>query len=98
MYNPLPNCLTIKQSQIEGLGLFATENIAANTDLGISHIKDNRFIHEHIRTPLGGFVNYSDNPNCEFINDLDLIKLKTIKNIKAGEELVAIYTLYNLFE
>lgn len=38
-YRPLPECLTIKDSPIEGKGLFATEDIPAGTNLGRSHIK-----------------------------------------------------------
>lgn len=33
MYRPLPNNLTIKNSQIDGLGLFSTEFILSGTDL-----------------------------------------------------------------
>ena len=54
MYKPLPNKVTIKKSYIEGLGLFAEENLVSNTELGISHIKDKRFENNYIRTPLGG--------------------------------------------
>ena len=62
MYKPLPKNLTIQKSAIEGLGLFATADIPKKTSLGLSHIKVNG---EYIRTPLGGFYNHSDNPNCE---------------------------------
>ena len=63
MYRPLPKCLTIKKSPIEGLGLYATEDIKANTFLGITHILDENFENNYIRTPLGGFYNHSNNPN-----------------------------------
>jgi SET domain-containing protein len=63
MYRPLPNCLTIKKSPIEGLGLYAMHNIKANTFLGITHILDENFENNYIRTPLGGFYNHSNNPN-----------------------------------
>ena len=63
MYKPLPKCLTIKKSPIEGLGLYATEDIKANTFLGITHILDENFENNYIRTPLGGFYNHSNNPN-----------------------------------
>ena len=57
-YKPLPDNLTIKNSVIEGLGLFATENIAADTDLGMTHIKI-PIINGYVRTPtLGGFKSY----------------------------------------
>jgi len=37
-YRPLPKSLTIKPSGIEGLGLFATQDIKAGTQLGVTHI------------------------------------------------------------
>ena len=37
MYRPLPESLTIAESDIDGLGLFATENIFAKTTLGHTH-------------------------------------------------------------
>ena len=39
MYRPLPENLTIKESTIEGIGLFAVKDIAENTDLGITPIR-----------------------------------------------------------
>jgi len=62
MYRPLPKELTIKNSAIEGLGLFATANIEANTFIGVTHIRDEQFENKYIRTPLGGFYNHSNNP------------------------------------
>ena len=96
VYKPLPAEVTISKSFIEGLGLLATEDISMNTKLGISHVKDDRFENEYIRTPLGGFVNHSDNPNCEFYKDGDYIMLRTIRNINIGHELTAEYWLYDL--
>ena len=63
MYRPLPKELTIKNSVIEGLGLFATANIKANTFIGVTHIRDEQFENKYIRTPLGGFYNHSNDPN-----------------------------------
>ena len=62
MYRPLPDCVTIKKSPIEGLGLYATRDIKANTFLGITHILDENFENNYIRTPLGGFYNHSNDP------------------------------------
>ena len=61
MYKPLPDSLTIKQSGIDGLGLFAKEGIGQETDLGMCHVELGQLI---IRTPLGGFINHSNTPNC----------------------------------
>ena len=62
MYRPLPKELTIKNSAIEGLGLFATATIETNTFIGVTHIRDEQFENKYIRTPLGGFYNHSNNP------------------------------------
>ena len=95
-YRPLPNAVTVKSSTVEGLGLFAVVDIPQGTELGISHVKDDRFENDYVRTPLGGFYNHSENPNCEAYPDGDFIRLKTIKDISAGEELTGCYWLYNL--
>mgnify|MGYP001339791011 CR=1 FL=1 len=63
MYRPLPKQLTIKNSPIEGLGLFAVEDIKKNSFLGVTHIRDEQFENKYIRTPLGGFYNHSNEPN-----------------------------------
>tara|TARA_B100001250_G_scaffold238372_1_gene204831 strand:- start:802 stop:1242 length:441 start_codon:yes stop_codon:yes gene_type:complete len=62
MYRPLPKQLTIKNSSIEGLGLFAAEDIKKNTFIGVTHIRDEQFENKYIRTPLGGFYNHSNDP------------------------------------
>ena len=62
MYKPLPNFLTIKKSPIEGLGLYATEDIKVNSFIGLTHIQDKDFDNGYIRTPLGGFYNHSNDP------------------------------------
>ena len=110
MYKALPDCLTIDKSKIHGLGLFATEDIDEGTSLGVSHIKNTsgKFEDNYIRTPLGGSINHSDDPNCiKYVPDMvvtpnitdshpDYMSLKTIKNIKKGEELTVAYTLYSI--
>ena len=98
MYKPLPKELTIKTSKIHGLGLFAVKPIKAKYEFGISHIKNNKFPDGYIRTPLGGFFNHSDNPNCEAYKKGDYIRLRTIKDIKEGEEITATYWLYDIKE
>ena len=68
-YQPLPDSLTIQPSRIHGLGLFATEDIPEGTNLGIAHVliphAEKTFAQSYCRTPLGGFYNHSDSPNCE---------------------------------
>lgn len=96
MYRPLPLPVTIKPSNIEGLGLFSIMNIPMGYNLGITHIKDDRFENGYSRTPLGGFFNHSsNNPNCEVIYKGDFVYLQTLREIKEGEEITAKYTFYN---
>ena len=90
-YRPLPESLTIKQSSIEGLGLFATQTIPKNIDLGMILFSDGELV---IRTPLGGFINHSEKPNYKKLDLEDEWHLKTAKEIKSGEELTLKYTMY----
>ena len=102
MYSPLPASLTIKTSKIHGLGLFATKDIKKNTNLGISHVYNESFPQNWIRTPLGGFYNHSNEPNCELVASFSseaLIATKiliTTKPIKKDDEITCIYTLYSI--
>ena len=99
MYRPLPKQLTIKKSKIDGLGIFAAEKIEAGCDLGITHYKTEPTAftgEELIRTPLGGFLNHSHNPNCFIQRKGKIGTLYTIRPIKANEELTVYYTLYDV--
>ena len=103
-YKPLPESLQISCSPIQGMGIFAKEKIEKGTNLGMSHLKLGSRI---IRTPLGGFLNHSDTPNCQrtklrFTNEDDpKIKfdyvawnLVAIDDIKVDEELTVKYEWY----
>ena len=90
MYKPLPSNVTIQESEIHGFGLFSTEFILKGTDLGISH----HFLGENlIRTPLGGFYNHSEEPNCCSVIGLEYASLVTLRDVEEGEELTVLYTL-----
>jgi len=102
MYKPLPSSLTIKTSKVNGLGLFAEEDIARGTNLGMTHLKIGDTI---FRTPLGGFINHSNTPNCtkaEVRTTAETLlidkkwKLVTTQDIKKGEELTLKYTFYKV--
>ncbi len=97
-YTPLPYFLTIKESNIDGLGLFAKENIDRGVDLGVSHVHHHKYLNGYIRTALGGFVNHSEEPNCKLIDNETEMNLHTLKDIKSGEELTLKYKLYNPVE
>ena len=94
-FEPLPSSLTIRESSIHGLGLFACTKITSKTELGITHVKDKRFSHEYIRTPLGGFFNHSVIPNCEAGYDEDFINLSKIKHINLDDEITVDYTKHD---
>jgi len=102
MYKPLPDGLTIKESKVQGLGLFATKDFDEDVVLGIVHIKNKNFPHGYIRTALGAFYNHSNDPNCKnlagFWHQLPVKYIVTTRKIKAGEELTAKYTLYKDFD
>lgn len=93
-YRPLPEEVTIKKSKIEGLGLFSTCAISKGTNLGITHIKDEIFEDEHSRTPLGGFINHSENPNVETIAIGKYLYLITLQDIMPNEEITLKYSWY----
>ena len=98
MYKPLPESLTIKQSKVNGLGLFAEQDIKQATNLGMSHVQIGE---EILRTPLGGFINHANEGNVIKVKFYDEIyktkwNLVTVKNIEKGEELTVRYTFYNI--
>jgi|TARA_B110000467_G_C18295175_1_gene467491 hypothetical protein len=92
-YRPLPEYLQIRRSSIDGHGLFTTRDLPPNFEIGITHVKDDKFEDGYIRTPLGGFFNHSDTPNCQAYESGAFIRLKTIKHLVAGDELVVYYWL-----
>tara|TARA_B100000902_G_C27274929_1_gene898312 strand:+ start:1136 stop:1423 length:288 start_codon:yes stop_codon:yes gene_type:complete len=93
MYQALPSRLHIKDSPIAGQGLFAKEDIPAGMVLGMSHLIVDEVIY---RTPLGGFINHSDDPNCVKWNEDDKYFVKTIRHIDEGDELFLKYTFYSI--
>ena len=95
MYRPLPTYLTIKSSEVEGLGLFSTELIEGATILGISHVYDRFWENGYIRTPLGGFINHNDTPNCKTFKEGRYLYIITNTDILEDTELTLKYTLYD---
>jgi len=106
MYKPLPESVTIKTSKVNGLGLFADQKIMQGTNLGMTHLKIGDTI---FRTPLGGFINHANEPNCVKAElrmtdedtkghkyDYKKWNLITTQDIEKGEELMLRYTFYNI--
>ena len=103
-WRPLPDSITIRESKIEGLGVFATRDLSPETDLGISHVYDNRFPDNYIRLPLGAFINHHEMPNCkaivseshESLGNIKHIRIITDKDVLSGEELTLNYIINKL--
>ena len=89
-YKPLPDNLELRPSEIHGYGVFALEDIPAGKVLGLSHIQSP----ELIRTPLGGYINHSMNPNCIRILEGNRWYLQSIQDIEEGEEITLMYKGY----
>tara|TARA_R110000824_G_scaffold380863_1_gene573397 strand:- start:61 stop:393 length:333 start_codon:yes stop_codon:yes gene_type:complete len=105
MYNPLPNSLTIKKSKIHGLGLFAEKDIPRETNLGLTHTQYTTFPQGWLRTPLGGFYNHAEKPNCKLITIhkgkfwgswVKSKELFTLKDIQKGDEITCFYSLWDI--
>lgn len=100
-YKPLPANVTIKESIIEGLGLFTKDSIKENVVLGTSHYDvSTNMDQELVRTPLGGFINHSITPNCSIERksidwgmdyQVTVYVLKTTTNIDKNVELTLDY-------
>ena len=103
-WRPLPDFLTIKQSTIEGLGLFTTDQIKQGDDLGMTHVFDPRFHDNYLRLPLGAFLNHHEIPNCKAVfceEDEKLGKVKHIRivalnDIEKGSEITVKYVINKL--
>ena len=92
MYKPLPDGLYVSNSDIAGQGLFTNRKLEVGTELGLSHkmIDDNL-----IRTPLGGFINHSEEPNVQKYQIGNDYFIKVIKDVNVGEEITLKYNWYN---
>ena len=88
MYKPLPDGLYVSNSDIAGQGLFTNRKLEVGTELGLSHkmIDDNL-----IRTPLGGFINHSEEPNVQKYQIGNDYFIKVLKDINVGEEITLKY-------
>ena len=96
MYKPLPRYVTVSESKIHGLGIFSKTSIPAYYILGLTHIVDDRFEDNLIRTPLGGFLNHSKNPNCILLYEEEFYWLQTLTSLLQGQELTVNYKKYDV--
>jgi hypothetical protein len=96
-YTPLPFGLMIADSAINGQGVFTTRRLVKGISLGISHY---RIDENYIRTPLGGFINHSEEPNCHrsqarIKEGFDKWFITVMEDIEEGDELTLKYILYD---
>lgn len=103
-YKPLPDNLTIKESPIHGLGVFATKSIDVKVIIPCySHmyIEEPNIKGELQRLNFGGFINHGKSPNCtlelvkSYVNNRrtrTYYKLKTLRDIESGEEITLDYS------
>ena len=91
MYQPLPDFVTIKESSVHGHGLFATERIPKGKWIGVIHIRSPHWIPSDlphnikggfIRTPLGGFGNHSEDPNCIKFQSYNMWWIRSKRDIR----------------
>jgi len=93
-YRPLPDIVHLDYSPIEGMGVFAKFDLDGKICIGITHVAPIKKDLGRQRTPLGGFVNHSDNPNCFIVVETEFSRMYTVRPIMQGEELTVYYTGY----
>ena len=103
-YRPLPSEVRLGFSDIEGIGVFTKKDIEKGHNFGMTHLKLGEKL---IRTPLGGFLNHAEVPNCyktklRYTQEDDskihykIWNLIALDDIKEGEELTVTYTFYKI--
>lgn len=91
-YRPMPKALTIKNSPIDGLGLFATEDIPVGA-IFLDH-PTHLYAEECFRLNFGGFINHSRTPNAIIIKDVATSKgyLKIVAPVASNDEITVDYS------
>ena len=91
-YDYLPSkdgSVTIKESKIHGLGIFATRKITKGNTIGVSHVSIGCHCY---RVNFGGYINHSDEPNSEIVKAGILeYTTKAILDIEKGQEITVDY-------
>jgi len=88
-YKPLPEGVTIKNSEIDGLGCFATKHISAGSKIAISHYFTEEF--GILRSPVGSMLNHSVAPNTFVVREGNVLNLFAADDIAPNEELTLDY-------
>ncbi len=92
-YQALPDGLFIQNSSVAGQGVFTKVKLMSGMELGMSHLLIDDEIY---RSPIGGFINHSEKPNCEKYLIGNKYYIRTISDIEPLEELFLKYTFYKV--
>tara|TARA_Y100001937_G_scaffold58246_1_gene79814 strand:- start:826 stop:1113 length:288 start_codon:yes stop_codon:yes gene_type:complete len=92
-YQALPDGLFIQNSSVAGQGVFTKVKLMSGMELGMSHLLIDDEIY---RSPIGGFINHSEKPNCEKYLVGNKYYIRTISDIEPLEELFLKYTFYKV--
>ena len=92
-YQALPDGLFIQNSSVAGQGVFTKVKLMSGMELGMSHLLIDDDIY---RSPIGGFINHSEKPNCEKYLVGNKYYIRTISDIEPLEELFLKYTFYKV--
>lgn len=74
----------IRDSDIEGKGVFITTHALQGSTVGIARMGV-------MRTPIGRYANHSFEPNAEFFHDGSKVLIRTLRDVRSGEELTVDY-------
>jgi len=87
-YDPL---LTIKESNIHGMGVFVTEDTPVNTPISL-YLQSLQTEHnDYVRTDVARLTNHSTNPNVKLQEHNGDLYITTSKDILEGDELLIDY-------
>ena len=80
----------IKDSDIQGKGVFSTKKISPGEFINIALFKTDDF---YDTTTFGGMINHCSKPNCRTRYEGEYYRTYATKNINPGDELTVDYSL-----
>jgi SET domain-containing protein len=83
------NNFEVKESDIEGNGVFATKNIKSGDFINVALFKTDDDIYD--TTKFGGMINHCNNPNCRTRFEGEYYRTYATKKISSGDEITADY-------
>lgn len=80
----------ISKSEIHGDGVFITKDLVKGETIGVV-VEDTTSLILYITKDFGVYVNHSDEPNAKLFIEGNKLLLKSIRDIKKGEEILGDY-------